>query len=240
MTAVAPPPPTTASRRWSVVGVLGELLITLGVLLLLLVAYQLWWTNVTAVRAADSAATQLRDSWAAPPSEDGQQPDEEYQEPDLGRAFALMYLPRLSAKVWGTPVVEGIAPADLAHGIGHYPATAMPGEVGNFAVAAHRATNGEPFRDIDRLQEGDRVYVETRDEWFVYELDRDQLVAPGDVWVIEPVPGDPEATPTERLITLTTCHPRWGHAQRWVWWGTLVDEVDKGTGAVPDAIREGR
>ena len=235
MTA-APPVTQSPARQWTVVGVLGELLITCGVLLLLFVAYQLWWTNVTAARAADSAASQLREQWSAPAPGDGQAPEEEYREPDLGRAFALMYIPRLSDKVWGTPVVEGVQPADLASGIGHYPGTAMPGEVGNFAVAAHRATNGEPFRDIDRLEVGDRVYVETRDEWFVYELTHDDLVAPGDVWVIAPVPGEPGATPTERLITLTTCHPRWGHAQRWVWWGTLVDQLDRDSGQIPDGI----
>ena len=231
----APPTTTAPARRWTVVGILGELLITCGVLLLLFVAYQLWWTNVTAARAADGAAQQLREAWSAPPRGDGED-SEEQPEPELGRAFALMYIPRLSDMVWGTPVVEGVQSADLATGIGHYPGTAMPGEVGNFAVAAHRATNGEPFRDIDRLQVGDRVYVETRDEWFVYELTHDELVAPDDVWVIAPVPGEPGATPTERLITLTTCHPRWGHAQRWVWWGTLVDQLDRDSGQIPDGI----
>ena len=231
----ASPATEAPSRRWSVVGILGELLITCGVLLLLFVAYQLWWTNVTAARAADAAAQQLREVWSAPPRGDGQGSEEQPQ-PELGQAFALMYIPRLSDMVWGTPVVEGVQPADLATGIGHYPGTAMPGEVGNFAVAAHRATNGEPFRDIDRLQVGDRVYVETRDEWFVYELTHDDLVAPTDVWVIDPAPGNPDATPTERLITLTTCHPRWGHAQRWVWWGTLVDQLDRDSGQMPDGI----
>ena len=240
MTAAPPDTRMSAARSWRAVGVLGEILIAFGVLLLLFVAYQLWWTNVTATRAADSAASQLRDSWAQPAPGDGRSPDDQYQEPDLGQAFALMYIPRLSDKVWGTPVVEGVQAADLAQGIGHYPGTAMPGEVGNFAVAAHRATNGEPFRDVDRLRAGDRVYVETSAAWFVYELDRDELVAPDDVWVIGPVPGRKAATPTESLITLTTCHPRWGHAQRWVWWGTLVDQLDKASGRAPDAIEAGR
>ena len=136
MTAAPPDTRMSAARSWRAVGVLGEILITFGVLLLLFVAYQLWWTNVTATRAADSAASQLRDSWAQPAPGDGRSPDDQYQEPDLGQAFALMYIPRLSDKVWGTPVVEGVQAADLAQGIGHYPGTAMPGEVGNFAVAA--------------------------------------------------------------------------------------------------------
>lgn len=240
--------PSRQSRAWAFVGVLGELLITLGVVLLLLVVYQLWWTNVAAQRATDSAAAQLQESWSRPPQGGGTSPTEApqdededaYTQPEFGAAFALMYIPRLSDKVWATPVVEGVAAADLARGIGHYPGTAMPGEVGNFAVAAHRATNGEPFRDIDRVQAGDEVYVETRDEWFTYRLERDQMVTPRDGWVLDPVPGEPGEAPTQPLITLTTCHPRWGSTQRWIWWGRLVDRIDKEAGEVPEVIRAGR
>ncbi len=228
-----------ATRGWAVVGVVGELLITVGALLLLLVVYQLWWTNVEASRAADEAVAELQDSWRRTPGDSGQAtPD--YVEPEFGSAFALMYIPRLSDKVWATPIVAGVGAAELARGIGHYTQAAMPGEVGNFAVAAHRATNGEPFRDIDRLRVGDLVYVETRDTWFVYTLERDQIVKPQDVWVIAPVPGDPAATPTEQLITLTTCNPRWASYERWIWWGSLVETIDKKTGQTPDAILAGR
>ncbi len=235
-------PRPAASRGWAAVGVLGELLITLGVVLLLFVAYQLWWTNVVATRAADDAVAQLQDSWLRPPEpgQPGTGSGDEYVEPEFGTAFALMYIPRLSDKVWATPIVSGVQEAQLAQGIGHYPETALPGQVGNFAVAAHRATNGEPFRDIDRLQVGDEVYVETRDEWFVYRLERDQIVTPQDVWVVTPVPGDPGATPTDALITLTTCHPRWASTERWIWWGTLTQRIDKESGQTPEAILAGR
>lgn len=233
----APRPPSPA---WRVVGVLGEILITFGALLLLFVGYQLWWTNVEAGRAADAAARQLQEAWQRPPQTGGDQaPASEYVEPEFGQAFALMYIPRLSDSVWATPVVEGIQPADLARGIGHYPGSAMPGDVGNFAVAGHRATNGEPLKDIDRLKKGDEVVVETREDWFVYTLEKDQMVTPQDVWVVAPVPGQPGATPTERLITITTCHPRWGSVSRWIWWGTLEEKVDKDSGEVPEAILAG-
>jgi sortase A len=235
-------PRPAPGRGWAVIGIVGELLITLGVVLLLFVAYQLWWTNVSATRAADQAAAQLQESWLRPPEpgQPGTDPDDEYVEPEFGSAFALMYIPRLSDKVWGTPIVRGVQEAQLAQGIGHYPETALPGEEGNFAVAAHRATNGEPFRDIDRLSVGDEVYVETRDEWFVYRLERDQIVTPQDVWVIAPVPGDPGATPTDALVTLTTCHPRWASTERWIWWGSLEQRIDKKDGQTPDAILAGR
>jgi len=234
------------SRVWTAVGVLGELLITVGVLLLLLVVYQLLWTNVTAQRAADQVASDLQDSWTRPSGtpdgsdEDGEDGEEPQARPEIGDAFALMYIPRLGDKVWGMPVLESVALSDLARGIGHYPQTQLPGEEGNFAVAAHRATNGEPFRDIDRLQVGDAVYVETQDAWYEYTLRRDQIVRPTDTWVIDPVPGEPGATPMERLITLTTCNPRWGSTTRWIWWGDLTTRYDKSAGEIPPEIEAGR
>ena len=233
------------SRVWSAVGVFGELLITLGVLLLLFVAYQLLWTNVTAQRAADQAASQLQESWSRPGPTDGSgesdpgDDDAPEARPEIGTAFALMYIPRLSDKVWGMPVLESVELPDLARGIGHYPTTQLPGAKGNFAVAAHRATNGEPFRDIDRLEVGDTVIVETQDSWYEYTLRRDQIVSPQDTWVIDPVPGDPGATPTERLITLTTCNPRWGSTTRWIWWGDLTTRYDKADEEIPAAIEAG-
>jgi sortase A len=247
MTEAQTPQRPTSSRAWGVVGVLGEVLITLGVLLLLLVAYQLWWTNVEANRAADQVAAELERSWAQPlPGDDGPgEPGDGDDGPAIpdgpipGNAFARMYIPRLSDSVWGTPVVQGVTRPDLAKGIGHYITTAMPGEVGNFAVAGHRATNGEPLRDIDRLQVGDEVYVETRDTWFVYTLERDQIVRPTDTWVIAPVPWDPGAEPTQRLITVTTCHPRWASTERWIWWGTLAETIAKADEAVPEALKDG-
>jgi sortase A len=234
--------PRRSSRGWAVVGVLGELLMTLGVVLLLFVVYQLWWTNVAANRAADALSQQLQEQWARPPAPapDGEADQDGYVEPEFGSAFAMLYIPRLSDSVWATPVVSGVEEAQLAQGIGHYPTTALPGQVGNFAVAGHRATNGEPLRDIDRLQVGDQVYVETRDTWYVYTLERDQIVWPTDTWVIAPVPGEPGAAPTEPLLTITTCHPRWASTERWIWWGTLTDTVSKDGGAVPAAIRAGR
>jgi sortase A len=225
--------------------VLGELLITVGVLLLLFVAYQLLWTNVTAQRAADQVASQLQDAWSTPATGGGSgesDPGDDTAEarPEIGNAFALMYIPRLSDKVWGLPVLESVELHDLARGIGHYPTTQLPGEKGNFAVAAHRATNGEPFRDIDRLEIGDTVLVETQDSWYEYTLRRDQIVSPQDMWVIDPVPGDPGATATDRLITLTTCNPRWGSTTRWIWWGDLSARYDKAAGEIPAAVEAGR
>ncbi|MER6477369.1 sortase domain-containing protein, partial [Streptomyces filamentosus] len=126
--------------------VVGELFITLGVVMLLFVAYQLWWTNVLAGQETDQAKAKIEDTWAKGESK-----------PDVfapGEGFAIMYIPKLDVVV---PVAEGISkPKVLDKGmVGHYGEgklkTAMPSDKqGNFAVAGHRNTHGEPFRYINR------------------------------------------------------------------------------------------
>lgn len=208
----------------------GELLITAGLVLLLFVAYQLVWTNYQAQRAQSGVADQIRDDWQRPPPTPGSgEPSAAPAKVDFGEGFAFMHIPELGRK-YSVPVVEGVSLGALARGIGHYPRTAMPGEVGNFAVAGHRATNGEPFAYLDRVGKGDVVIVETSTEWFVYRIDRTKIVQPTDVWVIEPVPGQPDVEPTEELITLTTCNPRWASTQRLIVFGHLESRQDRADG----------
>jgi sortase A len=147
--------------------------------------------------------------------------------PTKGEAFALITIPRLGVKVNSLPVIEGIDQSDLAKGVGHYPGTALPGEVGNFAVAGHRATHGEPFAKFEELRAGDQVLVETATATYVYELTEDTMVKPKGTWVIDDVPGEPLVEPTQRLLTLTSCEPRWNATKRWIWWGVLVEKLPK-------------
>ena len=143
--------------------------------------------------------------------------------PTQSDAFALLYIPRLADHVWATPVLEGVESPELDSGVGHYVGTAFPGQQGNFAVAGHRATFGEPFAYFDHLKRGDRVYVRTMQQWFVYVLDKNLKVAPRDVWVIAPIPGRlGQQVQSSHLLSLVTCDPRWGSVRRWVWWGHLV------------------
>lgn len=204
-----------------VIGILGEVLITLGVVLLLAVVYDLWWTNVLADRSADAQRQELTKDWTTTFSGVDRDPDPVV--PVAGEAFGLIYIPRLKDDVWGVPLIEGVSDLDLTKGIGRFPDSALPGELGNFALAGHRATHGEPLRFIDLLQPGDTVYIETETGWYTYRLTNDQIVQPTDVWVVDPVPGQPpETVPDRRLITLVTCNPRWGSTQRWIWWGELI------------------
>ena len=220
-----------AARR--VTGVLGELLITAGVVVLLFVGYQLVWTNVQADRAADAKSDRLEQDWekrgpAAP----------EFDLPlQRGEAFAILRIPRLGEN-YRVPIVEGVSLEDLAVGVGHYPDTALPGEVGNFSVAGHRATNGEPFAYLDQLRDGDAVVVETGTTWYTYEVIDEYIVQPTQVGVILPVPNEPEAEPRKALMTLTTCNPRWASYERLIFHAELVDELAKGDGR-PEALGGG-
>jgi len=100
----------------------------------------------------------------------------------------------------------------------------MPGQIGNFALAGHRATNGEPFANFDRLKVNDRVIVQTKIQWFTYALDRNLLIKPTETWVVNyPLkPPLDSLIRSQKLISLVTCDPRWGSARRWVWWGHLI------------------
>ncbi|WP_340559701.1 class E sortase [Streptomyces sp. GSL17-111] len=214
----------------------GELFITCGVLLLLFVAYQLWWTNVQAGFETQQATSRLEERW------DAQEAAE--RRPDAfepGEGFALMYLPTLDVAV---PVAEGIdKDSVLDKGlVGHYDEasgleTAMPwDEEGNFAVAGHRNTHGEPFRYINRLRAGDPIVVETADAYYVYEMTSVlPQTSPSDVEVIAPVPPKSGFTEPGRYVTLTTCTPEFTSKYRLIVWGKMVEERPRSEGK-PDAL----
>lgn len=241
MTTAAAPPRHSRGRGTSrtsnvvfgTVGVVGELLITAGVLLFAFLAWQLWWTDVEGNRAQAQVVEQL--GWETPtpaPSaaetDDGiaePRRDEEppvIAEPSLTTTFATLQVPRWAGEP-ERPISQGIDRPTVLDvlGIGHYPGTAMPGDIGNFAIAGHRTTYGKPFNRIAELQVGDPLVVRTEDTWYVYRVTSTQIVTPQDVSVIAPVPDDPTAAATQRLITLTTCHPMFSARERYVVHGEL-------------------
>jgi len=192
----------------AVAGVVGELLITVGVLLGLFVVWQLWWTDVQGAREqaevlqsmgwevpSDGAADVRRD---APPVA---------EQPPVGDVFGQLFVPRWDDAV--IPVAQGTDKRTILDRAmaGHYPETAMPGAVGNFSLAAHRMTYGAPFHRVEELAVGDPLVVRSNDTWYVYRVTEGFVVQPDQVEVIAPVPGEPGAEPTQRFMTLTTCHP---------------------------------
>ena len=104
------------------------------------------------------------------------------------------------------PLLEGIRLTTLDNGPGHWPGTAMPGQVGNVVVAGHRTSHGGPFRNIDQLVAGDVVQFETADGLIDYHVTKTHVVNPDDVWIV-----DPTDTPT---ATLFACHPPGSVKQR--------------------------
>lgn len=206
-------------------GVLGELLLTLGGLVLLFVVWQLWWTDVESDRehARTVAGLERRfDDGASPAAAD------EVALPD--GAFAIVRIPRFGAD-YARPLVEGTSATELAQGLGHYVGTAGPGEVGNFAVAGHRTTFGKPLAEIDRLRDGDRVVVETETGWTVYAVSSRRIVLPSQSEVIAPVPGKVGTAPTKAVLTLTACHPRFSARQRYIVHADLVETRTRAQGA---------
>ncbi|MEU4348711.1 class E sortase [Streptomyces sp. NPDC023838] len=248
-----------------------EAVVTLGLVLLLLVAHQLWWTNREARHEARQTVRTLEREWggrgegkraegkraegkraegkraeaapvgaaagpattphapapsAAPSAEPARESDPGPDpRPDL--AYAVLRLPSLGVTA---PVAEGIS----KHGVldkgyvGHYAGTAQPGQAGNFALAGHRNTHGEPFRHLDRLRAGDRIVVETRDAVFTYLVDKTlPETSARDGGVIAPVPRSAVRTTYgygERgyYVTLTTCTPEFTSRYRLVVWGRLA------------------
>ncbi|MER6995395.1 class E sortase [Streptomyces sp. NPDC000410] len=211
--------------------VFGELFITVGVLMLLFVTYQMWWSNIWAGFQTDDATKQIQSDWA-----NGRKPDA--FEP--GQGFAIMHIPKLDVVV---PIAEGIDKQRvLDRGmVGHYAEgalkTAMPSDKqGNFAVAGHRNTHGEPFRYINQLQSGDPIVVETQDAYYTYEMASIlPQTSPSNVSVIGPVPPGSGFTKPGRYITLTTCTPEFTSTYRMIVWGKMVDERPRSKGK-PDAL----
>lgn len=230
----------------------GEAAVTFGVVVLLFVVHQLWWTNMQAQGADRRAVAALERHWDAAPSAplpssvppapsssateapgaskgqtsdvspNGATPTASWG----GMGYAVIRIPAIGVTA---PIAEGTsktAVLNLGY-VGHYPQTAEPGQPGNFALAGHRNTHGEPFRYINRLRPGDQVVIETAQAVFTYVVDQTvPQTSASDGTVIDPVPYS-SVHPEDRLtgrgyyITLTTCTPEFTSEFRLVVWGHL-------------------
>jgi sortase A len=106
----------------------------------------------------------------------------------------------------------------------------MPGQVGNFAVAGHRTTYGRPFHNIDLLQKGDIIVVETKSDYVVYAVGRQVIVTPEHVEVIAPVPQRPGVKPAQAWMTMTSCHPKFSARERYIVFAELVKSIPRAKG----------
>jgi sortase A len=222
---------------------LGEVFISVGVVMLLFVAYQLWWTNVLAGQEAGGAAQDLQEQWdSGGKGGKGAGSDSERKADSFapGEGFAILYIPKLDVRV---PIAQGVSKAAVLDKglVGHYDGkpvkSAMPWDKkGNFALAGHRNTHGEPFRYINRLVGGDEMVVETETKFYTYKMaNRLPSTPPSDTGVIGPVPQQSGFKEPGRYITLTTCTPEFTSKYRLIVWGKMVEERPRSKGK-PDAL----
>ncbi|MEU5481266.1 class E sortase [Streptomyces mirabilis] len=147
--------------------------------------------------------------------------------PRSSQAYAVLSIPRLGLRV---PVAEGVGKRDVLNKgyVGHYPHTQQAGQAGNFALAGHRNTHGEPFRYINRLRRGDEIDVETAAGRYVYVVDKTlPQTSAKDGGVIREVPRSTVRpaygySAPGYYITLTTCTPEYTSRYRLVVWGKLT------------------
>ena len=228
---------------------LGELLLTAGVLVMLFVAWQMWIGDIIIGAQQNSEGAAVTAEWENEPppepppvveTEDG----ETWYEPPLlehpgaGEYLAQMRIPRFGDD-YAVPMAGGVTRARTLDtiGIGHYPGTSMPGEPGNFALAAHRTTFGAPFNRIAELRVGDAIVVETQEGWYTYRFRTLQYVRPDEVEVLLPVPQAMDVPAGTAYITLTSCSPKLSMTERIVAYGVFESFTPRSAGQLPPSLQ---
>jgi sortase A len=229
MTATAP----RASRTRRALRVFSSVLIVAGTILLSdAVATLLWQEPVSAVYAhfqqgeLGNQLVQLEQAPLAPAEKRAlaKIPDPKRRLAFRARALkrrlqpgdpmGRIVIPAISAS---DVFVQGTGSADLRKGPGHYPATPLPGEHGTVAIAGHRTTYGAPFRNVDKLDPGDRIELRMPYARFIYRVERTKIVPPTELSVTDRVDHD-------RLV-LSACHPLYSAAQRIIVFARLESSV---------------
>ena len=128
--------------------------------------------------------------------------------------IAIMEIPSIKLK---QPVVDGTGEDVIKYFLGRFPELAMPGEVGNFAVAGHRVSDfTDAFINLYKVKVGDEVIVTTKDGRFTYQVDNSFIVDPDQVEVLDDADYE--------KITLITCTI--GSKRRVIVTGKLIERED--------------
>ena len=158
-----------------------------------------------------------------------------------GSPFATMIVPRFGAHFKRT-IEESVDVKtvlnDSTTGVGHYSSTSALGALGNFALAAHRGTFGASFGQIDQLRVGDRIYIETNEGWYVYRFHNMEFVYSSESTVLNEVP-KLSVVAKERILTMTTCHPKGTISERFVAYSIFESFVPRGRGAPSEVAGTG-
>jgi sortase A len=230
-----------------IIGVVGEVLMTAGIFVLLFLGWHVWYNDVVSGIAQNNAGSELSNEWDNVPlsiPEFDRNPGDSSgarispeppitASPALNARFATLIVPRFG-DTYERAIAYGVDPKKVLNvrsaGLGHYPQTNELGELGNFAIAGHRTTFGAPLGNIDQLRVGDRLYVESEVGWYVYRYRNLEYVWPKDVAVLKPVPWSKVAA-TDRLLTLTSCHPKLSSAERVIAYSVFETFVPRDRGA---------
>lgn len=240
-------------------GVIGELFLTAGVVMLLFVSWQMWIGDMIIGSQKQAEAAALAEQWAqdaaeAPPVEspapvEGGSADETggeapaivpvLDEPASGDDFAIMRVPRFGAD-WQFTIAAGTAKKSILDDgrIGHYAGSAMPGADGNMALAAHRWTSGAPFDPVDRLVVGDAIVIQTEQGWYTYRFRNVEYVQDTQVEVLNPVPHQVDMAPNGKYLTLTSCAPKLNMLERIISYA-VFEEFTPSSAGPPAALTEG-
>jgi sortase A len=212
----------------SVIGAIGRLFISLGMLLFGFVGYQLWGTGLQTAASQKALAKEFASKQRAPlprptttvtvapattvapvggsaaptavatTTTTTQPLPEPLDIPEVDAVFAQLAIPRINMKA--NNILSGVSVDDLRKGVGHFRNTPLPGQKGNVALAGHRTTYGGPFLHIDQMQTGDPItFTNLLGEVYVYKVTSQTVVAPDDTSVLQPTD-----SPT---LTLVTCTP---------------------------------
>lgn len=193
-----------------IIGGVGRGLVTIGILILLFVAYQLWGTGFYEAREQ----SQLQSQFAKELAHERAQAKRNTATttitvpqvpPGVGEPVGIIQIPKIGLE---RAVIQGIGVPDLRKAPGHYPATPLPGQLGNAAIAGHRTTYGAPFNRLDELTAGDQIIITTLAGRFQYTMTTQQVVSPKEVFVLDPTPN--------ATLTLTTCNPKFSASTRLV------------------------
>jgi sortase A len=209
------------------------MLLLAGFAMLGYVGWQFYGTNYVSRQTQQRVIEKITKDWSVAPATTVEGPTE--TRVAVGEPMGLIRIPAFGDD-YVVPLVEGVTDKVLASGFGHFPPNALPGEEGNFAIAAHRVTHGEPLRDMPELRPGDEVIVETEKAVYTYELTtnpNDLIVTFRDIWVVDPIPSNPDGgvqpaqKPGQQLLTLTTCAELFHTDDRMIAFGHLVDTKAK-------------
>ncbi|WP_083078503.1 class E sortase [Actinobaculum suis] len=246
--AVAGPAPTTPRRRGGffsrLLGVIGEILITLGVLVGLFIFWQLYYTDLGANKDQAKQVEQAQHAWGDPNAQE-RIGTPRYDDPPPARHYTtegdiegIIYIPEFG-KDWAYTIKYGVDLENIIDtgSFGHYPETQYVGEVGNYAITAHRQTYGAAMRDVDKMREGDSIIVQTEDAYYVYKMVGSDIVQPTATEVLSPNPGHPELPAEKRMMTITTCHPPYVSNERWIVYAQFDHWVDPHDGKPEELVK---